>query len=210
MEFVPDRPLELDLKLFTNYLQNAPSGCAPGPGGCTNEMLRTCLDDSEVFQLLFRAAEDCASASMPETVRRAFMSASKTALQKPDGGVRGIATGTSFRRLVARTLARQFGKAVEATCAPFQFALSTRAGTDCVGHAIRAVTNTNPMCTVLSIDGTMCTEAPCWQSCTRFLAKGCFRSSELPMPTPRVTFGKMRLGCNTASSKPKGANKATL
>ena len=58
---------------------------------------------------------------------------------------------------------------------------------------------------------TMCTEGPCWQSCTRFLVcKGCFRSSEQPMPTPRVTFGKMRLGCNTASSQPKGANKATL
>ena len=37
----------------------------------------------------------------------------------------GIATGTSFRRLVAKTLARQFGAAAEATCAPFQFALST-------------------------------------------------------------------------------------
>ena len=86
MEFVPDRPLELDFKLFTECLQNAPSGCAQGPGGCTNEMLRTCLDDPEVFQLLFRAAEDCASASMPETIRRAFMSASMTALQKPDGG----------------------------------------------------------------------------------------------------------------------------
>ena len=81
------------------------------------------------------------------------MSASMTALQKPDGGVRGMATGTSFRRFVARTLARQFGKAVEATCAPFQFALSTRAGTDCVGHAIRSVTDANPMCAVLSIDG---------------------------------------------------------
>ena len=81
------------------------------------------------------------------------MSATMTALQKPDGGVRGIATGTSFRRLVARTLARQFGKAVEATCAPFQFALSTRAGTDCVGHAIRALTDANPLTTILSIDG---------------------------------------------------------
>ena len=61
--------------------------------------------------------------------------------------------GTSFRRLVARTQARQFGKAVEATCAPFQFALSTRAGTDCVGHAIRALTDANPLTTILLIDG---------------------------------------------------------
>ena len=69
-------------------------------------MLRVCLDDHELFQLLFRAAEDFATADMPEPVRNSFMSATMTALQKPDGGVRGIATGTSFHRLVARTLTR--------------------------------------------------------------------------------------------------------
>ena len=42
---------------------------------------------------------------------------------------------------------------MEAVCAPFQFALSTRAGTDCVGHTIRAMTDVDPECTVLSIDG---------------------------------------------------------
>ena len=42
-----------------------------------------------------------------------------TALQKKDGGARGIATGTSFRRLVAKTLARQFGKQVESSALPF-------------------------------------------------------------------------------------------
>ena len=82
-----------------------------------------------------------------------FTMASMTALQKKDGGVRGIATGTTFRRLVAKTLARQFSKDVEAACAPFQFALSTRAGVDCVGHAVRAATDGNPELTVLSIDG---------------------------------------------------------
>ena len=42
---------------------------------------------------------------------------------------------------------------VEAACAPFQFALSTRAGVDCVGHAVRVMTETNPDATLLSIDG---------------------------------------------------------
>ena len=102
MEFALDRSFELDHALFTKCLQSAPSGCAPGPGGCTNEMLRVCLD-REVFQLLFRAAEDGASASMPEGARKAFMSATMTALQKPTEDVRGIAIGTSFRRLVAKT-----------------------------------------------------------------------------------------------------------
>ena len=76
-----------------------------------------------------------------------------TALQKRGGGVREIATGTSFRRLVAKTLARQFSVEVEAGCAPLQFALSTRAGVDCVGHAVRAATDASPMTTVLSVDG---------------------------------------------------------
>ena len=38
------------------------------------------------------------------------------ALSKPDGGVRAIATGTTLRRLVGRTLAKQFAKAFEAEC----------------------------------------------------------------------------------------------
>ena len=76
-----------------------------------------------------------------------------TALNKLDGGVRGIGTGCSLRRLVARTLAKQFGSAFEAECAPFQYALSTRAGADCVGHMLRAATDDNPSATILSVDG---------------------------------------------------------
>ena len=78
--------------------------------------LRVCLDDVETLALLVSAAEDFARAETPD-VTRSFMLATMTALQKKDGGVRGIATGTSFRRLVAKTLARQFSAAVETTCA---------------------------------------------------------------------------------------------
>ena len=114
-------------------------------------MLKVCLDDGELLQLLTAAAEDFARASVPQEIFRAFQKAHMTALAKKDGGVRGIATGTSFRRLVAKSLARQFAKEVESVCA--QFALSTRAGTDCVGHAVRAMTDAHSTSTVLSIDG---------------------------------------------------------
>ena len=80
------------------------------------------------------------------------MSAKLTALAKPDGGVRGIATNSSVRRLVGRTLAKQFTKVFEAECAPFQFVLSTRAGTDCVGHMVRAATNKDANLTLLGVD----------------------------------------------------------
>ena len=39
-----------------------------------------------------------------------------------------------------RTLAQQLGKAVEAAISPFQYALSTRAGSECVAHVLPAMT----------------------------------------------------------------------
>ena len=60
----------MDFVLFTKCLQSAPSGVSAGPGGCTNEMLRVCLDDTEVLQLLFRAAEDFARTNVPESVSK--------------------------------------------------------------------------------------------------------------------------------------------
>ena len=112
-------------------------------------MLRVCLDDAELLDLLGSAAEDFASVAVRGEVLRPFMLASMTALQKRHGGVRG----TSFRRLVAKTLARQCGREVEEACSPFQFALSTRAGVDCVGHTVRMATEADQEATVLSIDG---------------------------------------------------------
>ena len=60
--------------------------------------------------------------------------------------------GDVFRRLVARTLAQQFGEKFREACAPFQYALSTRAGSEAVVRALRAATETDPRTTVLSID----------------------------------------------------------
>ena len=108
-----------------------------------------CLDDGELLQLLFTAARDFARGEATDL----FVMATMTAPRKPDGGVRGIATGIVSPRLVAKCLSRQFISEVEKVCAPYQFAMSIRAGTDCVGHAIRATTDHNPRTTVLSIDG---------------------------------------------------------
>ena len=145
LDFAPQAPMELNFKLFSICLRSAPAGSSPGPGGCTNEMLKVCLDDQETLQLLYCAADEFARGDVPRGVGHCFTLATLTALQKKDGGVRGIATGTTFRRLVAKTLAKQFSKQVEAACAPFQFALSTRAGVDCVMHAERVMTERTQM-----------------------------------------------------------------
>ena len=61
----------------------------------------------------FGQQKTSARAEEPELVTREFMTAPLTAFRESDGGARGVATGTSFCRLVAKTLARQFGKVVE-------------------------------------------------------------------------------------------------
>ena len=135
--------MTVDRKIFLKCL------ASPGPGGCTYEHLKTLLDDTDTMELLFEAVTSLARAKVLAEIVEVLMGARLTALTKPDGGVRGIATGSSLRRLVAR----QFMGAFEKECARFQYALSTRAGTDCVGHLLRASTDRDPTSTVLSVDG---------------------------------------------------------
>ena len=74
-------------------------------------------------------------------------------MSKPDGGVRGIVVGDILRRLVSRTIAQQLATTVEKATAPYQYALSTRAGCECIAHALQGLTELNPEATVTSIDG---------------------------------------------------------
>ena len=76
-----------------------------------------------------------------------------TVLSEPDGGVRGIAASCVIRRLVAKTMARQLGPAVEAATAPHQYGLSTRAGCECVAHSLLMLCEADPELTITSVDG---------------------------------------------------------
>ena len=76
-----------------------------------------------------------------------------TALQKLSGGVRGIVAGDITRRLVARTMSQQLSRAVEVATAPFHYAMTIRAGKECIAHALQALTESDPRCTIISADG---------------------------------------------------------
>ena len=90
-----------------------------------------------------------AQARVPEEVATVLYKGTLTALLKANGKVRGIVAGDSLRRLVARTLAKQYGAEMEEACSPHQYALSTRAGTECVSHLVRTLLEENPENTVL-------------------------------------------------------------
>lgn len=153
LSYEPDTPLEIDFSLFISVLKASSRGSSAGPGGMTNEHMKIVLDDEDTSALMHQAVLYLARAQVPATIAAALMSARMTALVKPNGKVRGIATGTAFRRLVASCLARIVGEDVETACSPFQYALSTRAGTECIGHLFRAACDLDESRCVLSIDG---------------------------------------------------------
>ena len=90
---------------------------------------------------------------MPHDILEAIRLGRLTALQKPDGGVRGVVVGDIFRKLVARTVAKQISNRVEVASAPFQYALKTKAGCECVAHFLQTPTDLDPEATVMSLDG---------------------------------------------------------
>ena len=144
---------QLDHDIFAKNVRVARRGAAAGPSGMTADHLRPLLDSVADTSRFWRFAQDLARATVPDDIVDAVRLGRLTALQKPKGGVRGIVSGDIIRRLVARTICQQLSPAVQVATAPFQYALSTKAGGECIAHALQVLTDLNPRTTILSIDG---------------------------------------------------------
>ena len=154
-QFQPESAVELDYSRFISNVRSAPRGKSGGLSGMRNEHLK-CLVFSprlEDAKALYYVAETLARAEIPESIRKGLALARMTALDKGAEKVRGIAAGDTFRRVVAKTLAQQYAHEFDEACSPYQFALSTRAGTDCVGHALREISSQHPGKVIISLDG---------------------------------------------------------
>ena len=134
-------------------LRAAGRGSARDLAGMRYEHLRVLLEDENQWGMLAHAATLLARGEVPQEITEALALGRLTAFRKSNGKVRGIVTSSIFRRLVAKTLAAQFGEAIMAATAPYQFALQTRAGTDTVGHALRLLSDLNPDMVIVSLDG---------------------------------------------------------
>ena len=105
----------------------------------TTDHLRPLLPDHRGLHLFFQISERLARAEVPEAVVNIVRMGRFTALSEPVGGVRGIVAGDVVRRLVARTMSQQLSPAVERATSPFQYAMTTRAGCECVAHALQGL-----------------------------------------------------------------------
>ena len=107
----------------------------------TADHLRLILESEPDTRAFCRAAQDLARAQVPPDVVAVLRMGRITALQKPGGSVRGIVCGDIVRRLVARTIAQKITRS-----------WNSKAGGECVAHAIQCLTDRDCRATVLSID----------------------------------------------------------
>ena len=155
-ELIRHRPevlFALDEDHLNKNLRSAKRGAAGGPSGMTVEHLQPLLDHPKDLWLGFQVAERLARGQVPQDIQAAIRMGRLTALRKADGGVRGIVAGDIVRRLVARTMSQQLMDAVQQATAPFQCAMTTKAGCECISHVLQALTELNPNGTILSVDG---------------------------------------------------------
>ena len=178
----------------------------------TNEHLRLLLENARDMHLFFRACEILAGGEVPDNVATALRRGRMTALQKPGGEVRGIVAGDVIRRLVARTIAQQLSETVERTTAPFQYTLSTKAGCECVAHALQGLTDLDPEATVLSIDGISAYDLISRRAMLTALAnvdrgEQVLPSSDCSMEHHQFIGGRTILGECTRLSRERAANR---
>ena len=98
LAFEPEHTASLSTSVVAQTLREARRGAAPGLSGARPEHFKLLLADADGLELPAYAASALAKARVPPVVSAALALARMTALRKPDGGVRGIATGDVFRR----------------------------------------------------------------------------------------------------------------
>ena len=153
LDWSPPSPVALAPHLLLANLRRSRRGAAPGPSGHTAEIVRLLLDDPAAAESLHAVAARLACAQLPLCASQALGLGRLIAVRKPSGSVRGIVVGDFLRRLVARTLAQQFGSAFDLATRPHQYALTTRAGAEALAHTLQVQCDQDPTLTVLSVDG---------------------------------------------------------
>ena len=200
-----------DTLLFAN-LREARRGSAAGPSHMTNEHLCLLLDDPVI--------SPCSTKHFGWPMRTCWrvLAAARlgriVALGKPNGRVRALVIGNVFRRLVARALAKHFAEALQAACMPYQFGLSTRAGTEALDKLLQVATECNPRTTVLSVDAVGAFDDVSRQAMLEGLRSRPQLAPLLPFArqfsaAKSATSGSTTLALSTRSCKPRVESKAT-
>jgi hypothetical protein len=120
-----------------------PAGSAGGMDGLRPQHLKDllCITNGEAADNLCVAlgqlSDIMLSGKVPAEIVPCLYGASLTALSKKDGGIRPIAVGNTFRRLVAKIGSKRVQYAMGSQLRPHQLGYGTKGGAEAAVHAVR-------------------------------------------------------------------------
>ena len=134
-------------KEITSAVNSFPSGSAAGPDGIRPMHLKNLLgrDTGAAGEALKETLTSFINlilrGEVPEFARACFFGASLCALSKKDGGIRPIAVGNTWRRLVTKIGLRPLSNDLGLYLRPTQLGFGTRGGCEAAVHAARTYVN---------------------------------------------------------------------
>ena len=153
VEHMPDVRFSLEEHRFAAILGLSRRGAAAGLSGMTTDHFRPLLDHVEDTRLFFLMGEQVAQARVPPTIQRFHSSRKNDCTPEAFGWRERDCRRGRGPQAGGTNDGQQFSKAVETATAPHQYAMSTRAGTECVAHVLQVLTEIDPQATIVSIDG---------------------------------------------------------
>ena len=145
-EFQLEVPVSLDKKIFLKSWQSARRGSSLGPGSWTYEHLKILMDEMDVFDLVFGSVQcrtRACSRGHPRTFDERQVDCIVQGRRRCERNRHWMHIPSVGHEVVGEAIRGRFR---ERMC-PFQYALPTRAGTDCVGHMLLAATDNDDRAT---------------------------------------------------------------
>ena len=159
-------------------------------------------------------SDQLARASVPGPIIDALRLGRMTAFQKPNGW-----HSRNCRRRHHPKIGLTYNDPANGSCSGegnhHQYALSTRAGCECVSHALQTMCEANPETTLVSIDGVSAFDSISREAMFDGPLGGCGRREGSPVRSSSMgdlhsTCGRTILVMSTQSSRAKRRNKGTL
>eukprot|EP00973_Karenia_brevis_P092549 12412956-Karenia_brevis.AAC.1 len=121
-------------------IRSFPKGSAAGPSGLRPKHLKDAMMpgvSDEFLRQVLAVGQLLARGEAPESVREWLCGASLAALPKPQGGLRPIAVGETWRRLISKMLMATISDDIHAYLEPLQVGVGTKGGAEAVVHVVR-------------------------------------------------------------------------
>jgi hypothetical protein len=154
LSFVPSTSFTLDRGVFDDVIESLPRGRAAGRSGWRYEDAQyLCVRGSASADAMYRYMSDVAAGLVTQDEAGRFWgTATLIALSKPNNGVRPIAMGEVFRKIVSRIMLKQLGSTPATSVGVHQFGVSRPGGLEAVVLALRILLEDDDHNVILSID----------------------------------------------------------